>query len=115
MCDLFGGSSDQKSTTKSKLPKWFESQAQSNLASANLLSMRPVPNYGAPRIAGFTRDQLSSFSAVRSNQGAWKPGFDVASPTLASFANQTWPDAGNAEAYMSPYIKGALDPAAREI
>ena len=63
-----GGSSSsptQQSTQVSELPEWAKPYAQETLAKAQTLTAQPYQTYNAPRIQGFTQDQLTAQQQAR--------------------------------------------------
>ena len=63
-----GGSSSsptQQSTQVSELPEWAKPYAQETLAKGQALTAQPYQTYNAPRIQGFTQDQLTAQQQAR--------------------------------------------------
>lgn len=60
-----GSSPTQQSTSISELPEWAKPYAQKTLAKAESLTDQPYQAYNAPRIAGFSPDQLTAQQQAR--------------------------------------------------
>jgi hypothetical protein len=126
---LFQGSAPPavNSTTVSQngLPDWYQEYLRGiaaqgvNIAGQN--STNPIPQAD---VAGFTQPQLDAFSAVRQNQGAWRPALQQAGDVLSGLPTQTNTLVGNAQNavgapamtfpsnfsnYMSPYTMGVVN------
>lgn len=69
--------------------------------------------YDQDRVAGLSENEKRGINLAQQSVGIGKPYFDKAE-TYAEKGTQSWTDADQSK-FINPYIKGALDPAAREI
>lgn len=105
----------QKKTTKNTYtpPKWVESNAQLANQIGRRIGTTEHEQYTGDRVAGLSENEQMGVSMARSNVGIGQPYYDKAE-MYADRGATSWADADQ-EKWMNPYIKGALDPAAREI
>jgi len=113
MSSLLGGSkkSSSKSTQTVNVPDWALGPLQKSLSMATTAANIPYEAYTDPRIAGFTEDELNSFSGVRGLQGDWQPAYSQANDILGTVA-QSGLDGFSQEyldKYMNPYVQNVLD------
>ena len=59
----------------------------SNLNFADAVAARPFQQYGGPRIAGFTPDQMAAFGQIRGMQGQFQPMINQAQQGIQSVLN----------------------------
>jgi hypothetical protein len=76
------------------------------MAQAATGALDAADRFAAMSPIATTASQQKAIDTANAGTGAWKPYIDTASKAL--------PDV-NIDAYMNPYIKGALDPAALEV
>jgi hypothetical protein len=60
-------------TTQTQLPPWYSQFSQNLLGQAQAVAAEPYQAYEAPRVAGFTEDQLAAQEMVRQNIGSYAP------------------------------------------
>lgn len=113
MCDLFG-SGDTTSTTQTKLPGYVTDAGKKAVGIGSSIADQSYVANPNQRVADLTPDQLAANSMTRANAGAWQPDYGKATDTLKTFADATWPGQ-DVNAYMSPYVNSALQPAITEI
>lgn len=112
----------QQSTTVSELPEWAKPYAQKTLAKAETLTDQPYQTYNAPRIAGFSPDQLAAQQQARQMGPAEQLG---TATSLAQAAGAGALGAGGyqpgqfyggtfgtrqAAQYMNPFLEMSLAP-----
>lgn len=117
-----GGGGTSQQTTVQELPEWAKPYAQQILSKAQTLTEQPYQTYEAPRIAGFSPDQLAAQQGARDMTVS--PELNTAT-NLAQTAGQGAMDAGKYKAgeftggtfgtdqasqYMNPYLMQALNP-----
>ena len=110
------GSKKKKTTQTYKPPSWIEGTARQATGLAGKIASQQYSQYGGERVAGLSENEQMGMTMARDmagTQGGAKPYYDEAAG-LARRGTQQFKDANMAD-YMNPYIKGALDPAAREI
>jgi hypothetical protein len=109
-----GGSSSKKKTRQTyEPPSWVTGASQSAIVKGrNIANQRYTP-YKRDRVAGLSDNEQEAMWLARSRVGEYKPYYEE-SAALARRGTQQFSDA-NIQDYMNPYIKGALDPVAREI
>ena len=113
MSSLVGGKKKSKSTqtTTVDVPSWALGPLQQSLNMAVDAANTPYEAYTDPRFAGFTQDELNSFSGVRGLQGQWNPAFTQANDILGTVA-QTGLEGFSQDylnKYMNPYIQNVMD------
>lgn len=86
--------------TVENIPKWLSDYTQGLIGRANVIAAEPYQEYGGPRIAGFTPDQMSAFDMTRQNVGSHQPYYDYATGMTEAGGNQ------NPLAAAQPYIEG---------
>lgn len=112
MGSLFGGG-DKKTTQKYTPPSWVQDAAKGALGTAQNIQNRQYQPYTGQRVAGMSGNERMALDLARQGSGQWQGDLDKARGFLDR-AGQKFTDA-DIQAYMNPYIKGALDPAAREL
>lgn len=111
------GGSKKKSTTQTyRPPSWVEQGAQQAIGIGQQIASQEYTPYEGQRVAGLSQNEQMGMEMARDLAGASTPYYEEAAG-LARSGTQSWTDISQSErdAYMNPYIKGALDPAAREI
>lgn len=107
-----GGKKTSKTTSTYTPPSWIESAAQGAAGMATSYAQKPYQAYGGDRVSGLAAGEQAGVDLALSSQGGYRPDLDAARSGLESVEKFTDADM---DAYMNPYIKGALDPAAREL
>lgn len=110
------GGKKKKTTQTYSPPTWVENQARQASGIATRIAGQQYQAYEGDRVAGLSENEQMGMELARENVGAAQPYYQEAAG-LARDSTQSWADMSDAERnrYMNPYIKGALDPAAREI
>lgn len=131
MCNLFGGGKSSSSSTLS-LPPEITAASKDALNRARTIADRPYQTYGGPRVAPLSAGQQTAIDMAQDTAGVWQPMLSQArdlattggQPLGMSYtAGTVTPqqvstsrfDQAAADRYMNPFIKGALDPARREM
>lgn len=112
MGSLFGGGK-KKTTSTYTPPSWVQGAAKGALGQAQAIADRPYQAYTGQRVAGMSGNERMALDLARQGSGQWQGDLDKARGFLER-AGQKFTDA-DIQSYMNPYIKGALDPAAREL
>lgn len=107
-----GGKKTSKTTSTYTPPSWIESSAQTAAGMATSYAQKPYQAYSGQRVAPLAAGEQAGVDLALSSQGAYQPDLDAARSGLEGVEKFTDADM---DAYMNPYIKGALDPAAREM
>lgn len=108
-----GGKQKKTTTNTYTPPAWVESNArQANQIGSRIGSSR-FQAYEGQRVAGLSDNEQRGIDLAANSVGIAQPYYDKAE-SYADRGTQSWNDADQS-AYINPYIKGALDPAAREI
>lgn len=108
-----GGGNKQKTSTQTYKPaSWIESSARQANQMASQYARQPWREYGGERVAALSENEQMGVDVAKAGTGSYKP--DLASARSSLEGVETF-DQFDADAYMNPYIKGALDPAAREL
>jgi hypothetical protein len=108
-----GGSSKKKTTQVYEPPSWVNRASAEAIQKGRAIAHRPYQAYNKQRVADLSENEQEAIWAARRNVGSYQPYYDEAT-ALQRRGTQQFKDA-NIDDYMNPYIKGALDPAAREI
>lgn len=108
-----GGKSKKKTTSTYTPPSWVENASKQAIGIGQRIGNQRFQAYGKDRVAGLSENELLGMEKARSSVGIGDPYFEQAA-NYAERGAQSWADADQSR-YMNPYIKGALDPAAREI
>lgn len=103
----------KKSTTETKteIPAWLESGSRDAVSRGQQIADRPYQAYEGDAVAGFGRNEQEAYDMSYDQAGAWQGDIDSARGQLEGI--ETF-DQFDQEAYMNPFIQGALDPVARE-
>jgi hypothetical protein len=108
-----GGKKKRESTQTYSPPSWVESGAQTAIGLGQKIANQKYTPYEGQRVAGLSENEQLGIDLARDKAGAFEPYYEEAR-ALAQRGSQQFADA-DIQSYMNPYIKGALDPAAREI
>jgi hypothetical protein len=110
------GGKKKKTTQTYQPPDYVQQQARNASGIATRIANQKYEAYEGDRVAGLSQNEQMGMQLARDNVGAAQPYYQEAAG-LARDSTQSWADMSDAERdrYMNPYIKGALDPAAREI
>ena len=106
-------SKKKKQTTETKIPTWLEEGSKAAVARGQEIADREYIPYEGERIAGMDPSEQRAYEMANEGVGVWESDLDR-SRELTERGSQSFLDA-DIDAYMNPYVKGALDPAAREI
>jgi hypothetical protein len=106
-------SKKKKQTTETKIPTWLEEGSKQAVARGQEIADREYIPYEGERIAGLDPSEQRAYEMAQEGVGAYQPDLDRARE-LTERGAMSFLDA-DIDAYMNPYVKGALDPAAREI
>lgn len=108
-----GGKKKQKSTQTYRPPSWVEGASQEAVGLGQQIARQEYKPYEGQRVAGLSQNEQLGMELARDSVGIASPYYDEAA-ALTRRGSQQFKDA-NISDYMNPYIKSALDPAAREI
>lgn len=103
----------KKQTTTQEVPEWLESGSKKAVDIAERIADRPYTPYEEQRFAELSPAEQRAAELAMEGEGAWRPDLERARELTEQGAT-AFTDA-DMEGYMSPYISGALDPAAREL
>jgi len=106
------GSKKKKTEQTYTPPSWVSGTAQRASGVANRIASQQYTPYTGERVAGLSQNEQMGMEMARET-GAGQQYYDQ-SAALAERGSQQFADA-DMSTYMNPYIKNALDPAAREI
>jgi hypothetical protein len=95
--------------SKTEVPQYQESAYKDLFSAGRQAASLPFVPYTGPMVAGFSPDQLAGFGAARGLFGETQAFSPVSQ--LQDLAQTTL----DVSPYMSPYIKGVIDPALRGI
>jgi hypothetical protein len=108
------GSGGSKKTTQKYTPAtYIEEGAQQSAALAKQYAAQPWQAYNRDRVAGLSTNEQAGIDLAGASVGAGQKDLTSARGALNT-ASGTFNNA-DIQSYMNPYIKGALDPAAREM
>ena len=105
--------SKKKKTTTQAIPAWLEQGSQQAVSRGREIADRPYTAFEQQRVASFDPNEQRAYELARTEGGDYR-GDLQRSRELAERGSQSFLDA-DIEAYMKPYIEGALEPAAREL
>jgi hypothetical protein len=106
--------SKKSKETKTEIPPWLSEGSQKATAMATKIADREYTPYEKQRFAEATPAEKKAFEmAMGPEAGAWREDIDR-SREFAERGGQSFLDA-DIQAYMSPYIESALEPAARKM
>lgn len=107
-------SKKKKTTTQErKIPQWLEAGSQQAVAMGRRIADRPYQEYEGQRFAELDPNEQRAMEMAATEGGAYRGDVERARE-FAERGGQSFVDA-DIEAYMNPYIKSALEPAAREL
>lgn len=107
------GKSKTTTTSRRDIAPFMEEGSKQAVARAREIADRPYVEYGGERIAGMGEAEQQAMGLAQTGAGAWKADLGR-SREFAERAATPFTEFDMSE-YMNPYIKGALDPAAREL
>ena len=107
------GSKKTKNTQTYTPPKNVEAGANKAIEIGTRIANQEYSPYSGERVAPLSANEQQGIDMASRTAGASQPYY-AASAGYAERGAQQFTDANMAD-YMNPYIKGALDPAAREI
>ncbi len=106
-------SSSSKTTTTDSIPAWLESGSQKAVGIAERIADRPYTPYEGQRVADLSEGETVAGERALGMGQDYQTDLER-SRELTEQGVQSFTDA-DMQGYMSPYIEGALDPAAREL
>ncbi len=108
------GSKKKETKQTYQPPSWVSGAAQQAVGIGQRIGNQQYEEYNAAdRTAGLSANEQQGIDMASSTAGASQPYYQQAG-ALADRGTQQFEDADMSK-YMNPYIKNALDPAAREI
>lgn len=115
-------SPSSQNVTQTSIPEYARPYVERMLGKAEALSNTPYQAYGGERIAGFTPMQQQAFQDVQNLQTSQQIGAGTQLAGAAGLGSlmagqnyaQQATNPGAMQAYMSPYIQGALNPQLQE-
>lgn len=99
-------------TQTREIPAWLEQGSQQAVGIAQGIADRPYTAYEDQRIAGLSEAERLAGERAIGESGAYQTDLER-SRALTEQGAQAFTDA-DIQAYINPYVSGALDPAARE-
>jgi hypothetical protein len=105
--------SKKSKTTTQRIPPWLEEGSQQAVALGRKIGEREYTPYEGQRIAGIDPNEQRAYDLAATEGGTYRADVDRARQ-LAERGSQSFLDA-DIQGYMNPYIKSALEPAAREL
>lgn len=106
------GSKGSTTTSENQLPEWLDKASQGAIGRAETLSNRAYTPYSGDRFAPLTDREQRAQGLADTSVGQYAPWLQE-SAGMVRRGSQSMLDA-DLDAYMNPFIKGALDPAARD-
>ena len=107
------GGKKTKQTQTYKPPSWVEDASKQAVGIGQRIGNKQYEAYTGDRVAGLSQNEQMGMDLARQNVGIGQPYYDKAE-SYAERGATSWADADQSR-FINPYIKGALDPAAREI
>lgn len=107
------GSKKKKTTQTYTPPSDVRAGATQAIQIGRRIGSQQYQEYGGERVAGLSENEQMGINMARDTAGSAQPYYDR-SAALTERGTQQFGDA-DMQDYMNPYIKNALDPAAREI
>lgn len=122
MCSPQQPQPSSQSVTQTSIPEYARPYVEKMLGKAEAYSSTPYQAYGGERIAGFTPMQQQSFQQVQNLRPSQQLGTGTQLAGMAGLGSlmagqnyaQQATSPGAMQAYMSPYIQGALNPQLQE-
>lgn len=108
-----GGKSKKKTTSTYTPPSWVEAGARQAVGIGRQIGSSQFREYEGERVAGLSENEQRGLALAGDMVGVADPYFGQAE-NYAQRGTESWTNADQSQ-YINPYIKGALDPAAREI
>ena len=108
-----GGKSKKKTTSTYTPPAWVHNASKQAVEIGSRIGSTDYQEYGGERVAGLSENEQIGMKMARDNVGIGQPYFDKAE-NYAERGTQSWADSDQSK-FINPYIKGALDPAGREL
>lgn len=105
--------SKPKTKTKNKVPKWVQQGAQEALGIGQRIANQSYTPYTGQRVAPLSANEQKAIEMAGGQSGRYQ-GDITRARGLFEQGTEKFTDA-DINAYMNPFIKGALDPAAREL
>jgi hypothetical protein len=103
-----GGASITNSTASQQvMPDWYNQYVQGLAQKATQAANVGYTPYTAPRLAGFSPDQLAAQQTIEQSQGAWKPQLDAANSVLSTNMGNVDARLGAGANYGSGAVSGA--------
>lgn len=106
-------SKSKKTETETKIPTWLEQGSKQAVELGQKIAERDYTPFEGERIAGLDSSEQRAYEMASGGAGGYEADLNR-SREFAEAGGQSFLDA-DMEAYMNPYVKGALDPAAREL
>jgi len=108
-----GGSSKKKTTQTYKPPDYVEEGAKTAVGIGQRIAGQQYTPYTKERIAPLSKNEQQGVQLASDSVGVGQPYFNKAEK-YATRGTQQFKDT-DINQYINPFVKGALDPAAREI
>lgn len=105
--------SKKKKVQKREIPPWLEEGSKQAVDIARGIATREYTPYEEERIAQLDPNEQRAYDLAATEGGDYRGDLER-SRELAERGAQSFADA-DIDAYMNPYIEGALEPAAREL
>lgn len=109
---LFGDNTSSSTQTRN-IPPWLDAASQGAVGMGAKIATRPYTPYTGERVAPLDPNEQQAYNLARTQGGSFNADLNTARG-YANFAARP-STSFDMNAYMNPYIKGALDPAAREL
>jgi hypothetical protein len=109
---LFGDNTSSTTQTRN-IPPWLDAASQGAVGLGAKIATRPYTPYTGQRVAPLDPNEQQAYDLARTQGGSFNQDLNT-SRDYANFAARP-STSFDMNAYMNPYIKGALDPAAREL
>lgn len=109
---LFGDNTSSQTTTKN-IPPWLDAASQGAVGLGAKIATRPYTPFTGDRVQPLDPNEEQAYNLARTQGGSFNQDLDTARG-YANFAARP-STSFDVNQYMNPYIKGALDPAAREL
>lgn len=108
-----GGKKKKETKQTYTPPSWVEGSAREAVGIGQRIAGQQYTPYTGDRVAGLSENEQIAMGMARDTAGVATPYYEEGA-ALARRGAQQFGDA-NIQDYMNPYIKSALDPAAREV
>jgi len=107
------GSSKKKTKQVYKPPEWVEDASKQAIGLGRQIGSQAYESYGGDRVAGLSENEQRALTLAGQSEGQWKRYLDQGEAALSRMGER-FTDT-DIQGYMNPYIRGALEPAAREV